>query len=537
MNNILGTPDFVTLFTNSKKQLFTAGGNMRFEDTEIKITSNENGVNIQVTADTTPLEYICLRWNCQFPSQARFLGDTWERSYGDLQWLPCNASRLMPWYFLMHCDGRTAGYGVKVRAKSMALWSADPEGVTLWLDVRCGTSGVILKNRTLDAATVVSQEYSGISAFAAAQNFCKVMCNDPLLADHPVYGGNNWYYAYGKSSHEEIISDCRYISSLCEGLENRPYMVIDDGWEILHLKPGNSGPWDQGNSKYPDMKKLADEMRQCSVRPGIWFRPLWNLDPKIPSSWLMPSRSRSGQRALDPSVPEVLELVKQDIRRFSEWGYELIKHDFSTWDMFGQWGRDIIFFPAFCDEENGAWSFADNSKTSAEVVVDLYTAIHEAAGSTLILGCNTIGHLGAGLMQLSRTGDDTSGKTWDRTRKMGINTLAFRLCQHKAFFDIDADCIGVMGTIDWKLNRQWAELLAKSSTPLFASIKPGILSDSENEDMKNFFAAASKQNISAEPADWLENITPAVWNFDGKTQKFDWYEKAGGYPDFISIHS
>ena len=363
-----------------------------------------------------------------------------------------------------------------------------------------------------------------------------MMCDAPLPVPYPVYGGNNWYYAYGRSSHEEIVADSRYIASLCEGLENRPFMVIDDGWQVMHMKPGNSGPWTGGNSKYPDMKRLAAEMRESKVRPGIWFRPLWNLDPAIPQEWLMAERHHSGHRALDPSVPEVLELVKTDIRRISGWGFELIKHDFSTWDMFGLWGRDIVWWLANATDDSIQWSFADRSRTSAEIVVDFYKAVLEAAGDTLILGCNTIGHLGAGLMHLARIGDDTSGKAWDRTRKMGVNTLAFRLCQHRAFFDIDADCIGVTGLIDWSQNRQWGELLAKSGTPLFASIKPGVLSAAEFEEMKQFFAIASKQKISAEPVDWLNNPTPAIWKMDKETKSFNWYEAAGAAPDFITVY-
>ena len=40
--------------------------------------------------------------------------------------------------------------------------------------------------------------------------------------------------------------------------------------------------------------------------------------------------------------------------------------------------------------------FYDTSKTSAEIVTGLYQAIYEAAKKhhTLIMGCNTIGHLG-----------------------------------------------------------------------------------------------------------------------------------------------
>ena len=93
----------------------------------------------------------------------------------------------------------------------------------------------------------------------------------------------------------------------------------------------------------------------------------------------------------------------------------------------------------------------------------------------LILGCNTVGHLGAGLMHLQRTGDDTSGLMWERTLRFGVNTLAFRMPQHRAFFDIDADCIGISGRIDWQYNRQWGELLAGSGTSLFYSLKPDTL--------------------------------------------------------------
>ena len=533
----MNIPDFITVYTADKRKIFSAEESISFDDVSVSIITTGNSIKVRVTADNTPLEFIRLRWNRKFPQGAKFLGDAWERAYGDLQWLDCNASRMMPWYFLMNCNETTCGFGVKVRAGAMALWNTDSQGITLYLDLRCGTQGVLLANRTLDAAEIVSEEYNGISAFQAARSFCKLMCSDPLLPPAPVYGGNNWYYAYGKSSHEEILSDCRYIASLCEGLKNTPFMVIDDGWEILHLQPGNSGPWDKSNSKYPDMAQLAAEMRKCGVRPGIWFRPLWNLDPSIPQSWLMCERHHTGHMALDPSVPEVLELVKQDIRRFSDWGFELIKHDFSTWDIFGLWGKDIPFFPACNDDGNDTWSFSDRSRTSAEIVVGLYRAIHEAAGDTLILGCNTIGHLGAGLMQLARIGDDTSGKAWERTRKMGINCLAFRLCQHGTFFDVDADCLGVTGTINWQQNRQWAELLAKSGTPLFASIKPGILSEKEFADMKEFFALSAEQKIQAEPLDWLTSPAPEHWKFDDCEQRFSWYEDIGATPDFITIYS
>ena len=88
------------------------------------------------------------------------------------------------------------------------------------------------------------------------------------------------------------------------------------------------------------------------------------------------------------------------------------------------------------------WAFADRSRTTAEIIMDHYRSIRAGAGDAVLIGCNTIGHLSAGIFEVSRTGDDTSGKEWDRVRKMGVNTLAFRMPQHGAFFAADADCVG-----------------------------------------------------------------------------------------------
>ena len=156
------------------------------------------------------------------------------------------------------------------------------------------------------------------------------------------------------------------------------------------------------------------------------------------------------------------------MRQVVKWGYELVKHDFSTYDLLGKWGFEMVAEPTVA-----GWSLHDRSRTNAEVMLDLYEAIRREAGEqTLLLGCNTVGHLGAGIFELQRTGDDTSGEHWERTRKMGVNTLAFRLAQNGTFFVQDADCVGITKAIPWDLNRQWLDVLARSGTALFISPSP-----------------------------------------------------------------
>ena len=84
-----------------------------------------------------------------------------------------------------------------------------------------------------------------------------------------------------------------------------------------------------------------------------------------------------------------------------------------------------------------------------------------------------------------------------------------------------------------KENMQWAELLGKSGTPLFASIKPGVLSAAEKEAMKRFFALSSEQKNIAEPLDWFRTTAPAHWRLGDEEKVFDWYEEAGASPDFV----
>lgn len=106
---------------------------------------------------------------------------------------------------------------------------------------------------------------------------------------------------------------------------------------------------------------------------------------------------------------------------------------------------------------------------------------------------------------------------------MGVNTLAFRMIQNGSFYMTDADCVGITGAIDWSLNKQWLDVLSKSGSPLFISCKPGVLSESELNDLREGWAVNSVQTNRCRPLDWMENEYPTVWEIDGKVVRYDWY--------------
>lgn len=529
LKNILkvNRPDFIELTTETKA--VTAkweNDDYNLDDINVKLNQDNEHLAIFLTAQTSKVKWIKLRWNnLSWDKNIRFLGDAWERGYGDMEWKGMNPNRFMPWYFCAKSEAKSVCYGVKVRPSAMCFWQVDSLGMTLFLDVRCGGSGVNLKGRVIKLADVIACEMRDCTSFEAMQEFCGQMCEDPILPKYPVYGSNNWYYAYGKSSESEILADCDYILNLTKDIENKPYMVIDDCWQEHHrLNEYNGGPWTKGNEKFPDMKALAEKLVQKGVRPGIWVRLLLNEDENIKNEWRL-----SHNNCIDPTNPEALNYIKEDIKRICNWGYTLIKHDFSTFDLFGKWGFQMS--PLVTDD---GWHFYDDSLTSAEVVKLLYKAILDASveasnGETLILGCNTIGHLGAGYMHINRTGDDTSGVDWERTRFMGVNTLAFRLPQHGKFYEIDADCVGIDGGISWSMNKQWADVLVQSGTPLFISVRPNILDETEKQELHEILKVASKQEHHVIPVDWEETTCPEHWQDKDHDIdcKYQWFEETG----------
>ena len=498
------------------------GGFVRYEI----LPSESESLKIQLKSSACGVRYLRLRWNLPIADDVKILGDAWERGYGNLHWRAVDPTRNMPWYMAIsngtdscsdYTGRRTECFGVEVLPNSLALWNCDPHGVTLTLDLRSGAAPTILGDRVLDCATVHREIYTDISAFEAIKRFCHVLSPTPLLADHIVYGSNNWYYSYGKSSHREIVEDTRHIAELCKGLENPPYMVIDDGWQ----PHATNAPWDRGNEKFPDMARLAAEIAAQGIRPGIWIRYLidGHGDQRFMGHFPDACYTERCATVLDPSHPLVLEYVKDTTRRIVDWGYTLIKHDYSCYDLFGKWGCEINAFPA---EDHETWSFYDQSKTSAEIIKAFHAAIREAAGDAVILGCNIMGHLCAGLHHCNRTGDDTSGRDWTRTLKMGVNTLAFRLPQNNAFFAADADCVGILGLIDWTYNRQWLDLLAKSGSPLFVSCKPDVPTPDEAEDLRRAYAKGSLQADELIPLDWMETPYPAHYLLNGEEVHYDW---------------
>jgi alpha-galactosidase len=534
---VLAQPDLAFAFAGDvetgRYNLSRAGsawtGSSRAAGVRVDFLPGPQQSKVSLESPTLPVQRIHLRWKVRFPADVLALGDAWERSYGDLEWRPLQAERALPWYTMLHSKEQTAGMGVKTGAGSFAFWQVDPSGISLWLDIRNGGNGVQLGDRKLQMATIVTHiGAGGEGAFTATQSLCRAMTEGTKIPGKRgvtsldvIYGSNDWYYAYGKNTQDGILRDADLIRSLAPATGDKPFTVIDDGY--------------QDRSRFPSLQKLATEIRSRQVIPGIWIRPL-RAAAKTGSTLLLPAARWNGPAseqaplAYDPTIPEALEAAAAVATEACEWGFDLIKHDFTTFELLGQWGSQMGASPT-----QGNWHFNDRTLTNAEIVTAMYRRLRASCGEErVILGCNTVGHLSVGIFDASRTGDDVSGKEWERTRRTGVNTLAFRMPQHKTFYSLDADCVPLTPEVPWSMSRQWLEAVANSGSVLLVSPDPRAIGKEQKDALREAFERCVHRP-SSEPLDWIETRTPHAWRSSVRPYNYDWILEEGESPFPIGI--
>ncbi len=110
----------------------------------------------------------------------------------------------------------------------------------------------------------------------------------------PVYGSNNWYYAYGSdTSAERSFATHNYLGGTCPvHIANRPYCVIDMGW---HKALKVRGLREQTSAAYPDMPGLAQKMVASRCAARLWTRPTLTVET-VAKPWRLAARA-TGRKA------------------------------------------------------------------------------------------------------------------------------------------------------------------------------------------------------------------------------------------------
>ena len=265
-------------------------------------------------------------------------------------------------------------------------------------------------------------------------------------------------------------------------------MIIDDGWQLnrTYCAPTYiGGPWTE-NDRFGSMAETAAKIHEKGAKAGIWFRPLLTLgDIPTESKYQM----SDGGIILDPSHPYTLERVESDAAKIRSWGYDLIKHDFTT--------IDILEPNIYCDNRGDVNLYGikhklyDNTKTTATIIKNLYRAIQNGAADADVIGCNTISHLTAGIHTVYRTGNDTSGQSFEWTHRFGTNSV-MRLPLNDSFYLVDPDCAAFTDRVDPALNLDFLEMCAVTGMATLASVTPDILSDASMKRINEIYKIADR---------------------------------------------
>jgi alpha-galactosidase len=489
----------------------------------VKTEAQDTGLRIWLLPSCEPICRVRVKWCFDTSFMQMVLADTWGVALADLQWRALPLPHPAQWYFAAYDGLHTHGFGVKTGCNSFCSWEIEADGVTLTCDVRNGGEGVELREPLLCAETVYYRSEDGQSPYAACQAFCQRMSHRSSYPDRPIYGFNTWYYTYGKITRASVLGDaelCARLASRIGAGAPRPFMVIDDGWNKNGSSDYNGGPF-APNEDFADMAEVARQIRKIGCEPGIWVRPLLVLPELCPeidedSYSMQPDGPKHG-RFLDPTTPGAQNYIRKLIRGLAADGYRLIKHDFTCPDLMG---------PDFLQPNltRPGWHWHDESKTNAQVCKELYTLIQEAANGAYIIGCNIYNHLAVGIHDIVRSGCDTSGHHWEITRDYGINTLAFRSYQNKAFFMTDADCAAFTDRVPTELNLQFSELLSMSDSAFFISAAPGILNEQDEQRLMQMFCRITRRGSDLEPVDWLDRRVPEQFIGDGQLRRYTWDE-------------
>ena len=523
MVSILRQPNFVYGATEASP--------FRFEedltnDVKYEYKVDGNSAKVIVYPSGSPVKYLKLRFSGDLQKVDKVFGDQWERvgirAY--LEWRSVMASRILPWYCYLIEEGKMSCYGVKTGADCFAFFQVDTDGITLFLDLCCGADGTDLQAPLLACEVVELFGEKGEDCYQVACKFAKRMCENPVLPKQPIFGVNNWYWAYGDISHDIVMEETEQLIKLTKGCKHRPYMIIDDGWEknrVIGLTGENGvyigGEWEP-NERFGDMRKTAEGIRAKGAKPGIWFRPLLTREDLPEEVKLCQA---SGGTVLDPSHPFTLEKVEQIARTFVEWGFELIKHDFTTIEATGivSLSSEQIDY-GICKADR---HYFDRTKTTATILKNLYKAIQKGAGDSEVIGCNTISHLTAGIHSTYRIGNDTSGRAFEWTRRDGINSL-MRLPLNNVFYNADPDCAPFTERVKFEANLDFLEMCALTGMTTLASIKPGFLSEEQMKEVNRVFLIADADKDRYGLLDFDKNAFPERFiSADGKTEKrYNW---------------
>jgi len=188
----------------------------------------------------------------------------------------------------------------------------------------------------------------------------RIVCGDQIALTPPM-GWNSWNCWSDFVDREKVAASAKAMVE--KGLINHgwSYINIDDAWQGLRGGKFNAI---QPNEKFPDMKRLCDQVHGMGLKIGIYSTP-WYMSyaGKCGGSgdtqdgvWVSPKISKKRVNGKSHWIGE-FHFDENDAKQWAEWGFDYLKYDWKPNDVpstermakaLQGCGRDIVYSLSNC---------------------------------------------------------------------------------------------------------------------------------------------------------------------------------------------
>jgi alpha-galactosidase len=169
------------------------------------------------------------------------------------------------------------------------------------------------------------------NAKGSAEKRFRIVCGEKIALTPPM-GWNSWNCWAQAVDHDKVLRSARALASSGLADHGWAYVNIDDTWQGDRGGPRHAI---QGNERFPDMKRLCDEIHALGLKAGIYSSP-----------WITTFAGYRGGSSDDPDGKwERLQnyepnkrlgrysFTKNDAAQLGEWGFDYLKYDWAPNDV------------------------------------------------------------------------------------------------------------------------------------------------------------------------------------------------------------
>ena len=195
-----------------------------------------------------------------------------------------------------------------------------PKGLSI--DSKTGIIKGVLSNK---ASYTVTMRAS--NKYGKTEKPLLIKIGDTISLTPPI-GWNGWNSWAREIDKEKVVASAKAMVSMGLSSHGWTYINIDDAWQGQRGGKYNAL---QANEKFPDFKKMIDEIHGMGLKLGVYSTPWISSYAGYPGgssnfeNGIYPDSVRANKRAYRYTGKYRFE--KEDARQMAEWGVDYLKYD------------------------------------------------------------------------------------------------------------------------------------------------------------------------------------------------------------------